>query len=291
MDCNQAKRIFPALMSGDLPQGAAHEAEEHLLSCEDCSREFEAYEGRFFAQYEPAGKAISAAAKSPLPEPQLEKFYAGLKTRLAGECGKVEAQFAAFAAGETEKAASEAVAAHLQACEPCSRAFEAYETKVFGQYEAAGKALAAARAVAPPEGPLVGFYQRVMARVAQDRSRSAFRRGFVALNAAAILMIAVSVGVLVGNPGSKAPQPEELSAGATNPVPAPEGPAVSPVGPVTSLPASSGGVRRFSVDNLRPETLYGDPARRAGSLEVVRPDRNHGLDESRPLRDGDSVGF
>lgn len=291
MDCNQAKRIFPALMGGDLPQGVAHEAEEHLLACEDCSREFEAYEGRFFAQYEPAGKAISAAAKAPLPEPQLERFYAGLKSRLAGECGKVEAQFAAFAAGEADKAASEAVAAHLQGCEPCSRAFEAYESKVFGQYEAAGKALAAARAVAPPEGPLVGFYQKVMAKVAQDRSRSAFRRGFVALNAAAILMIAVSVGVLVGNPGAQAPRPEERSAEGPTSAPAPEGAAVTPVGPVTSLPASSGGVRRFSVDNLRPETLYGDPARRAGSLDVVRPDRNHGLDEARPLRDGDSVGF
>lgn len=293
MDCNQAKRIFPALMSGDLPQGASAEAEEHLLSCEDCSREFEAYESRFFVQYEPAGKAVAAAAKSPLPEPALEKFYAGLKARLSGECGKVESTFAAFAGGEMEKVASEGVATHLQGCEPCSKAFEAYESKIFGQYESAGKALAAAKAVTPPEGPMVGFYQKVMAKVARERSRSNFRRGVLALNAAAVLMIAVSMGVLLGNPAGNGPALGTGSKDVAKEVPVKEpGKAAEPVvGTGLALPASSGGVRRFSVDNMRPETMYGDPGRRAGNLDVVRPDGNHGLDEARPLRDGDSVGF
>ncbi|MEK7467149.1 MAG: hypothetical protein AAB074_07030 [Planctomycetota bacterium] len=278
-------------MSGELPQGAASEAEEHLLACEECSREFEAYESRFFSQYEPAGKAVAAAAKSPLPELALEKFYAGLKARLSGECAKVESAFAAFAGGELDKGASDGAASHLQACEPCSKAFESYESKIFGQYEAAGKALAAARAVEPPEAALTGFYQKVMARIVRDRGRSSFRRAMVGLNAAAVLMIAVSVGVLVGRPVKDAPA--EV-AGTKESAKSEEPKGLPP--PVTpdrglALPASSGSVRRFSVDNVRPETMYGDPARRAGGLEVVRPDGNHGLDEAHPLRDGDSVGF
>ena len=278
-------------MSGELEHGAASEVEEHLLACEDCSREFEAYESRFFAQYEPAGKAVAAASKAPLPELALEKFYAGLKARLSGDCGKVEGTFAAFAGGEMEKAASEGVASHLQACDPCSKAFESYESRIFGQYEAAGKALAAARAVEPPAAALTGFYQKVMARIARDRGRSTFRRAAIGLNAAAVLMIAVSVGVLVGRPGEKPPvaQPETKEAAKTE---EPRGlpPKVVPDRGL-ALPASSGSKRHFSVGNVRTETMYADPARRAGGLEVVRPDRNHGLDEAHPLSDGDSVGF
>jgi anti-sigma factor RsiW len=291
VDCIQAKRIFPRLMSGELPQVVASEIEEHLLACEDCSREFEAYESRFFNQYEPAGKAVAAAAKAPLPEMALEKFYAGLKARLSGECAKIESGFAAFSGGEMDKKAAEGVATHLQACDPCSKAFETYESRIFGQYEAAGKALAAARAVEPPNAPMTGFYQKVMARIARDRSRSTFRRAAVGLNAAAVLMIAVSVGVLVGRPVEKSPVELPGSREAAQPEkPKPLGVKVAPdLG--LALPASTGGERRFSVDNVRPETMYGDPTRRAGGLEVVRPDGNHGLDESHPLRDGDSVGF
>ena len=278
-------------MSGELPHEAATEAEEHLLACEDCSREFEAFESRFFTQYEPAGKAVAAAAKAPLPELALEKFYAGLKARLSGECGKVESLFPAFAGGELEKAAAEGVATHLQACEPCSKSFETYESKIFGQYEAAGKALAAARAVEPPAAALTGFYQKVMARIARDRGRSSFRRAAIGLNAAAVLMIAVSVGVLVGRPVDKAPatipvSKESAKKEVITPLPPPER-----VERGLTLPASSSGERRFSVDNVRPETMYGDPKRRAGGLDVIRPDGSHGLDQAHPLRDSDSVGF
>ncbi|MCE9583887.1 MAG: zf-HC2 domain-containing protein [Planctomycetes bacterium] len=289
MDCNQAKKIFPALLTGELPQGPAAEAEEHMLSCEDCSREFEVFETRFFGQYEPAGKAIAAAAKAPLPQLEVDKFYAGLKARLSGECAKVEGAFVALAGGELEKSAEEGVAAHLQSCEPCSKAFEGYESKIFGQYEAAGKALAAARAVAPPEAALTGFYQKVMARIARDRGRSNFRRAALALNAAAVLMIAVSLGVLLGHQEGQAPVavPE-------NTAKAPAGNTALPPTPVVdrelTVPAASG-VRRFTMDNVRHDAFYADPGRRAGRLDVVRPDGNHGLDEARPFRDGDSVGF
>lgn len=253
------------------------------MACEDCSREFEAYESRFFGQYEPAGKAIAAAAKEPLPDLELERFYEGLKARLSGDCSKVEGSFAAFAGGEMEKGASENVASHLQSCEPCSKSFEGYESKIFGQYEAAGKALAAARAIEPPDGPMAGFYDRVMAGLELDRSRSFFRRSAWSVNAAAILLIGLSVGVLMRGQPAKPAAPESQPV-AGNVDAAPSAPSLPPAESPTD-------VRRFAVDNVRSSDFYGVPGRRAGSLEVLRPDGNHGVDEARPLADGDSVGF
>ncbi|NUN48440.1 MAG: zf-HC2 domain-containing protein, partial [Candidatus Brocadiae bacterium] len=197
MDCTVMKRTFPALMAGDLPVAETAQAEEHLLHCESCSREFEAYESRFYMQYEPAGKAMAAASKAALPELQVEKFQAALKARLQGDCPRVEGLFTRFLGNELSRAESDGVAAHLQGCEPCSRAFEAYEGRVFGQVEPAGMALEAAAKCAPPEGPMVGFWNRIAARIAEDRRRASWRRMTWALNAAALLIIGVSLSYLV----------------------------------------------------------------------------------------------
>jgi anti-sigma factor RsiW len=289
MNCDGLKRLFPALLSGELPVAMASEAEEHLLACEDCSTEFEAYESRFFAQYEPAGKALSAAAKAPLPEPQLERFYDGLKARLDGACLRVNGTFAAFLAGDLDTAAAEETAAHLQACDACSRAFEAYESRIFAQYERAGKALAAAASVPPPEAALIGFWQKVRVRIHEERRRSASRRAAWAVNAAAALLIAVSIGYLVAGRNSRPAsgpeaRPETVAGG---------GKALPPVTPSdgTLTPASSMPVRRYSLENYRPEEFSQNPARRSGGIDVYQPEGHHAVDDVRPLQPGDSVGF
>lgn len=290
MDCTLIRRLFPALMAGDLPAAEAAQAEEHLQTCEDCSREFEAYESRFFREYEPAWKALGEVGREALSDAALEKYAGELRARLSGPCAKVGAGFAAYVHGDLAGSAREELEAHLQGCEACSRQFEAYEARMFAQYERAGKALAAAAAVLPPEGPMVGFYQKVAARIAADRRGKGVRRYAWMMNAAAIFVIAVSVGYLAGGKGEPV-SPAQPSGIANKPETGL--PPVIRVEPGLAAPASTASpqVRHFGVPNRRLEEVSPDQRRRPGAVDVIQPEGFHLLDETRPMQDGESVGF
>jgi predicted anti-sigma-YlaC factor YlaD len=283
MDCAAIRKLFAALMAGDLPHGPASEAEEHLLSCEDCSREFEAFETRFFRQYEPAGKQLTEAAGiAPAPD-AVASYGEALRARLDGLCAEVRRSIVPFSHSEVDPSLAAEIETHLQSCEGCSREFEQYESRVFGQLEDAGKALAAARSVPPPEGPMLGFVPGVMNRVAADRRRSAASRSaqtWVAI--AATLVIAVSVGYLA------------------SPDAAPVRPTATPVAPPAPLPKSTAAEglaapasveRRYRLPNLPWADLHAGNGRAPGGIEVIRSEGGHSLDDSRPIEGGEAVGF
>jgi len=277
-------------MSGEIAADLAAAAEEHLCGCEECSREFETFEGRFFQQYEPSGKALADAAKAPIPQPELDRFYAQLMARLTGECAKVGSSFPRYLHGDIQGPAAVEIESHLQACDRCSREFEVYESRMFSQYESAGKALAAARALTPPDSKLIGFWQRVKARIDAEKAVTA-RRSTWWLNAAALLVLAVSAGYLAVGREIRPVEPQG-TAPAEPVAGAPLGPTIIPFQIPTAPAATGSSVRRYGIENRRPGDFDSSSSpRRAGGIDVIQPDGLHSVDEVRPLQDGDSVGF